>query len=60
MITLTHAFTTRGDFLSLSSSSPFLDGDIPLTTSKDVYILAEARLCSNVSDFNDRNPLVIT
>jgi hypothetical protein len=59
MITLAHAFTTRGDFLSLSSSSPFLDGDIPLTTSKDVYILVEARICSNVSDFNDRN-LVIT
>ena len=37
---------------------PFLDGDVPRSTSYGVYIswlIRFARVCSNVDDFNDRN-----
>ena len=37
---------------------PFLDGKVPCSPSYGVYILQFircARVCSNVSDFNDRN-----
>ena len=37
---------------------PFLDGDVPRSPSYGVYIsqlIRFARVCSNVSDFNNRN-----
>ena len=37
---------------------PFLDGDVPRSTSYGVYIsglIRFARVCSNVDDFNNRN-----
>ena len=37
---------------------PFLDGDVPHSTSYGVYIsqlIRFARVCSNVNDFNNRN-----
>ena len=37
---------------------PFLDGDVPRSSSYGVYIsqlIRFARVCSNVEDFNNRN-----
>ena len=37
---------------------PFLDGDVPCSTSYDVYIsqlIRFARVCSHVVDFNNKN-----
>ena len=43
-------------------SFPFLDGNVSLSSSKGVYIsqlIRLARVCSNVSDLNNRNKFLI-
>ena len=53
----TKIFDKRGDFDFDSVNFPFLDGDVPRSTSYDVYIsqlIRFARVSSNVDDFNTR------
>ena len=48
----------RDDFNFEIVNFPFLDGDVPRSTSYGVYIsqlIRFARVCSNVDDFNNRN-----
>ena len=49
-------YDKRDDFNFEIINSPFLGGDVPLPPSYGLYILQLirfARVCSNVSDFND-------
>ena len=55
-------YDKRDDFNFEIVNFPFLDGDVPRSTSYGVYIsrlIRFARVCSNVDDFNNRN-LVLT
>ena len=48
----------RDDFNFEIVNFPFLDGDVPRSSSYGVYIsqlIRFARVCSNVYDFNNRN-----
>ena len=54
----TKIYDKRDDFSFPIVNFPFLDGDVPLAPSYGVYIsqlIRYARVCSDVSDFNDRN-----
>ena len=51
-------YDKRDDFNFEIVNFPFLDGDVPRSTSYGVYIsqlIRFARVCSNVDDFNNRN-----
>ena len=51
-------YDKRDDFSFPIVNFPFLDGDVPLAPSFGVYIsqlVRYARVCSDVSDFNERN-----
>ena len=51
-------YDKRDDFDFEIVNFPFLDGDVPRSTSYGVYIsrlIRFARVCSNVDDFNNRN-----
>ena len=51
-------YDKRDDFNFEIVNFPFLDGDVPCSTSYGVYIsplIRFARVCSNVDDFNKRN-----
>ena len=51
-------YDKRDDFNFEIVNFPFLDGDVPRSTSYGVYIsrlIHFARVCSNVDDFNNRN-----
>ena len=51
-------YDKRDDFNFEIVNFPFLDGDVPRSTSYGVYIsrlICFARLCSNVDNFNNRN-----
>ena len=51
-------YDKRDDFNFEIVNIPFLDGDVPRSTSHGVYIsrtIRFARVCSNVDDFNNRN-----
>ena len=51
-------YDKRDDFSFPIVNFPFLDGDVPLAPSYGVYIsqlVRYARVCSDVSDFNERN-----
>ena len=51
-------YDKRDDFSFPTVNFPHLDGDVPLAPSYGVYIsqlVRYARVCSDVSDFNDRN-----
>ena len=51
-------YDKQDDFNFEIVNFPFLDGDVPLSTSYGVYIsrlIRFARVCSNVDDFNNRN-----
>ena len=51
-------YDKQDDFSFEIVNFPFLDGDVPLSLSYDVYIsqlIHFARVCSNVDDFNTRN-----
>ena len=53
-------YDTRDDFDFEIVNSPFLDGDVPRSTSYGVYIsqlIRFARASSSVADFNTRNKL---
>ena len=53
-------YDKRDDFNSVIVNFPFLDGDIPRSSSYGVYIsqlIRFARVCSNVDDFNKENLL---
>ena len=57
----TKIFNKRGDFDFDSVNFPFLDGDVPRSTSYDVYIsqlIRFARVSSNVDDFNTRSKVL--
>ena len=57
----TKIFDKRGDFDFDSVNFPFLDGDVPRSTSYDVYIsqlIRFARVSSNVDDFNTRSKVL--
>jgi len=54
----TKVYDKRDDFSFPIVNFPFLDGDIPIAPSYGVYIsqlVRFARICTKVSDFNDRN-----
>ena len=54
----TKIFNKRNDFDFDIANFPFLDGDVPRSTSYGVYIsqlIRFARLSSHVGDFNTRN-----
>ena len=54
----TKIYDKVGDFSFLIVNYPFLDGDVPLSPLYGVYIswsVRFARICINVSDFNERN-----
>ena len=54
----TKIYDKRDDFSFPIVNYPFLDGDVPLAPSYGVYIsqlVRFARVCNNVSDFNERN-----
>ena len=54
----TKIYDKRDDFSFPIVNFPFLDGDVPLAPSYGVYIsqlVRFARICNNVSDFNERN-----
>ena len=54
----TKVYDKRDDFSFPIVNFPHLDGDVPLAPSYGVYIsqlVRYARVCSDVSDFNDRN-----
>ena len=51
-------YDKRDDFNFEIVKFPFLDGDVPCSTSYGVYIsrlIRFARVCCNVDDFNNRN-----
>ena len=51
-------YDKRDDFDFDKANFPFLDGDVPHSTSYGVYIsylIRFARVCSHVADFNARN-----
>ena len=51
-------YDKRDDFNFEIVNFPFLDGDVPRSTSYGVYIsrlIRFARVCSNVDDFNNNN-----
>ena len=51
-------FDKRDDFNFEIVNYPFLDGDVPRSSSYGVFIsqlICFARVCSNVDDFNNRN-----
>ena len=51
-------YDKRDDFNFEIVNFPFLDGDIPRSSSLGVYIsqlIRFARVCSNVDDFNNRH-----
>ena len=51
-------YDKRDDFNFETVNFPFLDGDVPPSTSYCIYIsrlICFARVCSNVDDFNNRN-----
>ena len=55
-------YDKRGDFNFEIVNFPFLDGDVPRSPSYGVYIsqlICCARVCSNVSDFNNINQSLI-
>ena len=55
---VTKIYDKRDDFSFPIVNFPFLDGDVPLAPSYGVYIsqlVRFARVCSDVSDFNERN-----
>ena len=57
----TKIFDKRDDFDFKIVSFPFLDGDVPCSTSYGVYIsqiIQFARASSHVADFNTRNKLL--
>ena len=57
----TKIYDKRDDFDYEMVSFPFLDGDVPRSTSYVVYIsqlIRFARASSHVADFNTRNQLV--
>ena len=54
----TKIYDKRDDFSFHIVNFPFLDGDVPLAPSYGVYIsqlVRFARVCNDVSDFNERN-----
>ena len=54
----TKIYDKRDDFSFPIVNYPFLDGDVPMAPSYGVYIsqlVRFARVCNNVSDFNERN-----
>ncbi len=54
----TKIYDKRDDFDFPIVNFPFLDGDVPLAPSYGIYIsqlVRFARVCSKVSDFNERN-----
>ena len=54
----TKIYDKRDDFSFPIVNYPFLDGDVPWAPSYGVYIsqlVRFARVCNNVSDFNERN-----
>ena len=60
-IVLTKMYDKRDDFDFEIVNFPFLDGDVPRSTSYGVYIsqlIHFARTSSHVSDFNTRNKLL--
>ena len=55
---ITKIYDKRDDFSFPIVNFPFLDGDVPLAPSYGIYIsqlVRYARVCSDVSDFNERN-----
>ena len=55
---ITKIYDIRDDFSFPIVNFPFLDGDIPLAPSYEIYIsqlVRYTRVCSDVSDFNERN-----
>lgn len=57
----TKIYDKRDDFTFPIVNFPFLDGDIPLGPSYGVYIsqlVRFARVCNNVTDFNERNSFI--
>ena len=61
-IVFTKIYDKRDDFPFEIGNFPFLDGDVPCSTSYRVYIsqlIHFARASSNVADFNIRNKLLI-
>ena len=57
----TKIFNKRDDFDFDIVNFPFLDGDLPLSTSYGVYIsqlIRFVRVCSHVDDFNTRNKVL--
>ena len=60
-IVSTKLYDKRGDFDFEIVNFPFLDGDVPRSTSYGVYIsqlIRFARVSSYVADFNTRNKLL--
>ena len=60
-IVSTKIYDKRGDFDFEIVNFPFLDGDVPRSTSYGVYIsqlICFARASSHVADFNTRNKLL--
>ena len=58
----TNIYDKRDDFDFDIVNFPFLDGDIPRSTSYGVYIsqlIRFARVSSHVNDFNTRNKVLI-
>ena len=54
----TKIYDKSDDFSFPIANYPFLDGDVPMAPSNGVYIsqlVRFARVCNNVSDFNERN-----
>ena len=59
----TKIFDKRDDFDFDFVNFPFLDSDVPRSTSYDVYIshfIRFARVSSHVDDFNTRNKVLTT
>ena len=57
----TKRYDKRNDFDFDTVNFPFLDGDVPRSTSYDVYIsqlIRFARVSSHVDDFNTRNKVL--
>ena len=57
-IAFSKIYDKRDDFNFEVVNFPFLDGDVPRSTSYGVYIswlIRFSRVCSNVDDFNNRN-----
>ena len=57
-IVSTNIYDKRDNFNFEIVNFPFLDGDVPCSSSYDVYIsqfILFARVCSNIDDFKNRN-----